>query len=398
VPLGALPGPLREALERCEEGGALERGEAYALAKMPWALVGPALLRAAARKRLLHKAEIVSYSRKVFIPLTNLCRDVCGYCAYRKEPGAPGARSLLPEQVLTVAEWGRRAGCTEALFMTGERPEQRYPEAKAWLRRLGYASFIEYLRDMCEKVVKRTGLLPHSNPGTMRYEEMKELKQVNASLGLMLESVSERLCRPGGPHEGAPSKHPRARLAVLENAGRLRIPFTTGLLLGIGEYPEELVDGLFAIRELHERYGHIQEVIIQNFRAKPGTPMALHPEPSQEYMLRAIALARLILPGEVNVQAPPNLTEGYAAYLDAGINDWGGISPLTADYVNPEAPWPSISALRRQTEAKGSRLRHRLPIYPDFILRKREYLPEGLREAIYAAAGEDGFARREVLE
>jgi FO synthase subunit 1 len=378
--------------------GKLDRELAYALMRAPWEEVGELLLEAASGLRDRHKGRDVSYSRKVFIPLTNLCRDLCGYCAYRKEAWDPGARTLTPSEVLRLAEFGKRTGCTEALFMTGERPEQRYGEAREQLRRLGYATFIEYLRDMCELVAKKVGLLPHSNPGTMTLKEVSELKEVNASLGMMLENVSERLCARGGPHERAPSKHPRARLATLENAGRLRVPFTTGILVGIGETPEELVDSLFAIKELHGRYGHIQEVIVQNFRPKPGTPMAGHPEPDRRYMLKAVALARLILGGDMNVQVPPNLSYRYGEYLGAGINDWGGVSPVTLDYVNPEASWPTIRELRAATEERGHRLRHRLPVYPEFVVRKKEFLPKGLEEAIMRLAGPDGYARQEVVE
>jgi 7,8-didemethyl-8-hydroxy-5-deazariboflavin synthase CofG subunit len=266
--------------------------------------------------------------------------------------------------------------------MTGERPEARFKEARNILKKLGYKTTVEYLRDMCELVVKRTGILPHSNPGTMTKKEMAELREVNASMGLMLENVSPRLCEAGGPHEKAPSKHPKVRLAVIEHAGQLMIPFTTGVLIGIGETPEEIVDSLYAIKELHSRYGHIQEVIIQNFRAKPGTPMSNHPEPTREYMLRAIALARLIMGGEANIQAPPNLSSYYPEYLDAGINDWGGVSPVTLDYVNPEAPWPQVSKLREVCRKKGFRLRQRLPVYPEYVLYKRSYLPGNLKDLI----------------
>jgi len=378
--------------------GKLDREAAYALMRAPWEEVGKVLLEAARGLRDRHKGRNVSYSRKVFIPLTNLCRDFCGYCAYRKAPSDVGAKTLTPAEVLRLAELGKRAGCTEALFMTGERPEQRYQEAREQLIGLGYATFIEYLRDMCELVAKKVGLLPHSNPGTMTLKEVSELKEVNASLGMMLENVSERLCAKGGPHEEAPSKHPRARLATLENAGRLRVPFTTGVLVGIGETPEELVDSLFAIKELNSRYGHIQEVIVQNFRPKPGTPMARYPEPDRRYMLKAVCLARLILGGDMNIQVPPNLSCGYGEYIGAGINDWGGVSPVTLDHVNPEAAWPKIQELRATTEERGYRLRHRLPLYPEFILYKKDFVPKGIEDIIMASAGPDGYAKQEVLE
>lgn len=386
---------LREAIYRRLEGRELDKEAAYELATLEWGYVGEALLLAAKTLRDSYKGVNVSYSRKVFIPLTNLCSDYCGYCAYRKDPWDPLAKTMTPREVLMMASKGRGAGCTEALFMTGERPESRYEEARRALRRLGYETTIEYLRDMCELVIKKTGILPHSNPGTMTKKEMADLREVNASMGLMLENVSPRLCESGGPHERAPSKHPKVRLAVIESAGQLMIPFTTGVLVGIGETPEELVDSLYAIKELNDRYGHIQEVIIQNFRAKPGTPMERHPEPTLEYMLRAISLARLILGGS-NIQAPPNLSRYYPRYLDAGINDWGGISPITLDYVNPESPWPHVEVLREVCEARGYRLRHRLPVYPEYVLHKKEFIPEGLRGLVELLVGGDGYVRGEI--
>ena len=388
---------VREAIYSRLEGKELRRDAAYELATLRWDYVGKPLLLAARTLRDSCKGVNISYSRKVFIPLTNLCSDYCGYCAYRRDPWDPDAKTLSPDEVISLAQRGRRVGCTEALFMTGERPEARFEEAKKILKRFGYKSTLEYLRDMCELVVKKAGILPHSNPGTMTKKELAELREVNASMGLMLENVSPRLCEAGGPHENAPSKHPKVRLAVIESAGQLMIPFTTGVLIGIGETPEELVDSLYAIKKLSDRYGHIQEVIVQNFRAKPGTPMCDHPEPSREYMLRAIALARLVLGDEVNVQAPPNLSSSFPEYLDAGINDWGGVSPITMDYVNPEAPWPHVRKLREVCESRGYRLRHRLPVYPEFILYKREFLPEALKDLIYSLAGSDGYAKEELV-
>lgn len=330
----------------------------------------------------------------MFIPLTRLCRDVCGYCTFRQDPASAEQLYVTPEEVLAVAKAGERLGCTEALFTLGERPEQRYPEARDWLARRGYRTTLDYLRDMCALVLDETALLPHVNPGNMTRGDLERLRPVSASMGLMLENVSERLCGPGGPHEFAPSKHPRVRLRTMELAGQLQIAFTTGLLIGIGETPEEIVDSLLAIRDLHERYGHIQEVIIQNFRAKPGTPMAGAAEPTVNDMRRIVAVARLILGPEANVQVPPNLTRrDYPLYLLAGINDWGGISPLTRDYVNPEAPWPQITELRRETEQLGFTLVPRLPIYPEYVRVGSAFVPEPLRPRTDTLIDEEGYVR-----
>ncbi|HLG37612.1 MAG TPA: 7,8-didemethyl-8-hydroxy-5-deazariboflavin synthase CofG, partial [Nitrososphaera sp.] len=311
--------------------------------------------------------QMITYSRKVFINLVNLCRDTCSYCTYKKVPGDSAVSLMNPPQVLAIAEAGKRLHCTEALFVTGERPEQKYTEASDWLRSLGHASTVEYISEMCDLVLEKTGLLPHTNAGSMTRKEMSLLKDNNASLGVMLESASERLMGKGMPHEGAPSKNPKVRLKTLESAGELKIPMTTGLLVGIGETTDELVDSLYAIKEIHRKHGHIQEVIMQNFAPKPDTEMALSKPPSSDYFLRAVAMARIIMP-EMNIQVPPNLTpEIFGRYIDAGINDWGGISPVTIDYVNPEFPWPDISAVNRVTEEKGKKLRARLPAYPEFV-------------------------------
>lgn len=311
--------------------------------------------------------QIITYSRKVFINLVNLCRDTCSYCTYKKVPGDSAVSLMNPPQVLAIAEAGKRLHCTEALFVTGERPEQKYTEASDWLHSLGHTSTVEYISEMCDLVLEKTGLLPHTNAGSMTKKEMSLLKDNNASLGVMLESSSERLMGKGMPHEGAPSKNPKVRLKTLESAGELKIPMTTGLLVGIGETTDELVDSLYVIKEIHRKYGHIQEVIMQNFAPKPDTEMALSKPPSSDHFLRAVALARIIMP-EMNIQVPPNLTpEIFGRYVDAGINDWGGISPVTIDYVNPEFPWPDISTVNRVTEEKGKKLRARLPTYPEFV-------------------------------
>jgi len=355
------------------------------------------LFQAAAQLRERRTGSIVSYSRKVFIPLTNLCRDRCGYCTFAREAGDPRAHTMTPDEVLAVAEAGRRAGCKEALFSLGERPEIRYPAYRRLLNDNGYASTIDYLAAMCRLVLEQTGLLPHVNPGTMTRGEIEKLQPFNASMGMMLESVSDRLLWRGEAHHACPDKASLARLATLEAAGELRVPFTTGILIGIGESLKERVDSLFAIREIHERYGHIQEVIIQNFRAKPDTRFAHWSEPSTLDLARTAAVARLILGSEVNVQIPPNLTDNdFGFLLRAGINDWGGISPVTVDFINPERAWPTIRRLREVSRQTGFELRERLAIYPEFVRGHRiQWLPEPVRARAVALADETGLMRQE---
>jgi 7,8-didemethyl-8-hydroxy-5-deazariboflavin synthase CofG subunit len=327
----------------------------------------PELLAAARAARDNFKPGFITYSRKVFLPLTNLCRDYCGYCIFRRNPREPGAHTMTPEEVLEVARAGEKMGCTEALFSLGDKPELLFPEMRDTLRHLGYKSTLHYLEAMCELVLRETTLLPHPNPGLLSAEWISRLAAVSPSMGLMLESTNSALLAPDAAHDNAPDKVPAKRLRTLEEAGKQHVPFTTGLLIGIGETAEDRVDTLLAIRDLHERYGHIQEVIVQNFRAKPGIPMAHVPEPSQGEILRSVAVARLLMPN-VNIQAPPNLNAPYyEELLDAGINDWGGVSPLTPDYINPEKPWPHLEQLRIRTESKGFTLRQRLPVYPEFV-------------------------------
>ena len=301
---------------------------------------------------------------------------------------------MTPEQVLAVAQAGGRLGCTEALFTLGERPEQRYPEARDWLQQRGFKTTLEYLAYVCRLVLEETPLLPHANPGTMSRRELEALRPYNPSMGLMLESTAPALYAPGGPHEFAPSKRPRVRLRTMELAGQLRIPFTTGILIGIGDSRADRIESLLAIRELHRRFGHIQEVIVQNFRAKPATPMAGAPDAEAVELAWSVAAARLILGPDANVQVPPNLSaDDYAAYLDAGINDWGGVSPLTPDFVNPEAPWPALVQLRQRTAAAGFQLQPRLPVYPEFFLHTNEFLDESLRPRVDALADAQGYAQ-----
>jgi 7,8-didemethyl-8-hydroxy-5-deazariboflavin synthase CofG subunit len=327
----------------------------------------PHLLAAAQEARDRFKPGIITYSRKVFIPLTNLCRDYCGYCTFRRDPGQPGAHTMTPDEVLQVARAGEKLGCTEALFSLGDKPELIFPAMRETLRKLGFRSTLHYLEAMCELVLRETHLLPHPNPGLMSAEWIARLAAVSPSMGLMLETTNESLLTAGRAHDNAPDKVPAKRLRTIEQAGKQGIPFTTGILIGIGESLQNRVDALLAIRDLHERYGHIQEVIIQNFRVKPEIPMSNWPEPTRGEMLRTIAVARLLMP-QVNIQAPPNLSDpDYEELLDAGINDWGGVSPLTPDFINPERPWPHLVQLELRTAAKGFQLRQRLPVYPEFL-------------------------------
>jgi 7,8-didemethyl-8-hydroxy-5-deazariboflavin synthase CofG subunit len=353
----------------------------------------PALLASARTAKERFKPGVITYSRKVFIPLTNLCRDYCGYCTFRRDPGDAGAHTMTPEEVLGVVREGEKLGCTEALFSLGDKPELLFPEMRETLRRLGYKSTLHYLEAMCALVLRETSLLPHPNPGLLSAEWIQRLAAVSPSMGLMLESMNAKLLAPGAAHDNAPDKLPSKRLRTIEEAGEQGVPFTTGLLIGIGESCEDRVDTLLAIANLHERYGHIQEVIVQNFRVKPTIPMAHWPEPSHGDMLRTVAVARLLLPA-VNIQAPPNLSAPYYDDLmDAGINDWGGISPLTPDFINPEKPWPHVEQLRLRTEAKGFKLAQRLPVYPEFVagvLAKPGLLSDSLRTSL----GNDGLARR----
>jgi FO synthase len=353
----------------------------------------PELLSAAVEAKERFKPRVITYSRKVFLPLTNLCRDYCGYCIFRRDPGQPGAHTMTPEEVLEVALAGEKMGCTEALFSLGDKPELAFPEMRKTLRRLGYNSTLHYLEAMCELVLRETTLLPHPNPGLLSAEWIARLAAVSPSMGLMLETTNASLLAAGAAHYNAPDKAPGKRLRTIEEAGKQRVPFTTGLLIGIGETREDRVDSLLAIRELHQRYGHIQEVIIQNFRVKAEIPMRDWPEPTQGEMLRTIAVARLMMP-EVNLQAPPNLSApNYEDLLDAGINDWGGISPLTPDFINPEKPWPHLDELQQRTESKGLVLRQRLPVYPEFLPAVTSR-PGLLANRVLTAADPQCYARR----
>ena len=338
----------------------------------------PALLQHAAALRDRTKGKTITYSRKVFLPVTNLCRDRCAYCTFRKDPNDPDAWTMTPMEIADVLGRGQKQGCKEALMCLGDKPELAFPQYREKLEAFGHGTTAEYVFRACEMALEQ-GLLPHTNAGVLTREEMLMLKPVNASLGLMLENISPRLSARGMPHFSAPDKDPRVRVQMLEEAGELSIPFTTGILIGIGETREERVDSLVAIRELHDRYGHIQEVIIQNFRAKPDTRMAEATEPEALEIARTVAAARLLLGGEMNIQAPPNLNpEAHQLLLRAGINDWGGISPVTQDYINPEAAWPQIDLLANTCHQEGFTLRERLAIYEEYIDRP-EFLDPTLR-------------------
>lgn len=338
--------------------------------------------------------RIISYSKKVFIPLTRLCRDVCGYCTFATTPGRVASPYLSPDEVLAIANAGKIAGCREALFTLGDKPELRYAIARQTLKDLRYSSTNEYLAAMCELVLRETGLLPHINAGVMSSADIKALRAVSVSQGIMLENISPRLCEPGGPHHGSPDKHPAVRMAMIEEAGRLNVPFTSGILIGIGENRLERLQSLLALRDVHSKYGHLQEVIVQNFRAKPNTRMATGSEPELDDLMWTAAVARLVLGATANIQVPPNLSYSeYRWLLTAGINDWGGVSPVTQDHVNPEAPWPQISALKEATNAAGLNLVERLAVYPSFALDSTKWQEPAMARRVLSEIDTEGFAR-----
>jgi FO synthase len=360
------------------------------LLRLPLAAI---LERARMITRTAHGGR-VSYSRKVFIALTRLCRDVCHYCTFATTPNRLSAPYLSPDEVLSIARAGEAAGCHEALFTLGDKPELRYETARQALHALGYTTTLAYLEAMCELILRETSLLPHVNAGVMSVDDIARLRRVSVSQGLMLESSAERLCGRGGVHSGSPDKQPAVRLRTIRAAGECAVPFTTGILIGIGETRAERLDALEAIRALHERYGHVQEVIIQNFRAKSGTKLADALEPDLDELLWTIAVARLVLGAEMNIQAPPNLSApDHGKLMDAGINDWGGVSPVTPDYVNPEAPWPAISALARDTEQGGGILVERLAIYPRFLEQRGRWLDASLHARVLEKIDAQGYVR-----
>lgn len=380
-----------EVLTKCiEDDKDLTREEALLLASIDANRL-PILLSAALMVRLKHFRRLTTYSRKVFIPLTKMCRNQCAYCGFRVQARKP---YMSIEEALSLVRAGERLRAKEVLVSTGEKPEEVHEEAKRALKSMGYSSTVEYVRDFEERVLRETKkMMAHTNIGILTKSEMAELKPFNASMGLMLESISERLMGKGMPHERSPSKDPKVRLRMIKEAGELRIPFTTGILIGIGETWEERVDSLIAIKRVHEACSHIQEVIVQNFMPEPGTPMSNHEPPSLLEILKTIAIARLIFKGEVAVQAPPNLNpKSYHAYLLAGINDWGGISPLTPDFVNIAYPWPKISEVKEVTEKMGFELRERLPVYPVFIF--KGWISDMLKERVESLVDEEGLVKR----
>jgi FO synthase len=354
----------------------------------------PLLMQAASSIRDRGHGDVITYSKKVFIPLTMLCRDSCHYCTFARPPSRSDQAYLSPDEVLAIARAGAQAGCHEALFTLGDKPELRYRAAREALAHLGYATTLDYLAAMAALVLKETGLLPHLNPGVMSLDDIRRLRAVSVSQGIMLETISDRLARRGGPHHGSPDKLPAVRLATIGAAGEAAVPFTSGILIGIGETRRERIEALLALRELHRRYGHIQEIIIQNFRAKPTTRMANAPEPDVADHLWTVAVARILFGPVMNIQAPPNLSGGpLGDLIAAGINDWGGVSPVTPDHVNPEAPWPALKMLEQRTAQAGKTLVGRLAVYPEYVAEPARWLDASVRTAVLRAADAENYAR-----
>ena len=348
------------------------------------------LFRAAYALRENFKGSSVTFSKKAFFNIVNLCKDTCSYCTYKAEPGERKISLMSKKQVSELLKLAKKYRCVEVLFVTGEQPEQKYQEARNWLKENGFKTTTEYLIHSSEQALDE-GLFPHTNAGNLSFQEMKELKKTNVSMGLMLENVSERLTKKGMPHYLAASKRPKARLEVLENSGKLGIPMTTGILVGIGETIEEVIDSIIAIKQLHQKYGNIQEVILQNFQPKQDTRMKGNPSANEEYFKKIVALSRIIMP-EMNIQIPPNLSpESYHSFLSVGINDWGGISPLTPDFVNPEFSWPEISEVEANSKNAGFDLKCRFPIYPEFF----SFISKELRYKISMIENEEGLVKEE---
>ncbi|WP_127499585.1 bifunctional FO biosynthesis protein CofGH [Actinoplanes solisilvae] len=394
---------IKRALRRAADGKAIDADEATALLAATGAQFDELLAIAGAVRdaglREAGRPGVVTYSRKVFIPLTRLCQDRCHYCTFATVPHRLPAAFLERDEVLEIARQGAAQGCKEALFTLGDRPEERWPAARQWLDERGYDSTLDYVRACAIAVLEETGLLPHLNPGVMSWAELQRLKPVAPSMGMMLETTATRLwSEPGGPHFGSPDKEPAVRLRVLDDAGRVGVPFTTGILIGIGETPAERVDALFAMRRTAREFGHIQEVIIQNFRAKPDTAMRGMPDAELRELAATVAVGRVILGPRARLQAPPNLIDAeFSLLLRAGIDDWGGVSPVTPDHVNPERPWPQIDLLRERSAEAGFELRERLTIYPEFVRRGNEgWLDPRLAAHVSALSGEDGLAREDA--
>lgn len=336
------------------------------------------------------KNQTVTFSKKAFFNIINLCKDTCSYCTYKAEPGEEKLSMMSKQQITELLQLAKKYNCVEALFVTGEQPEKKYPEAREWLKENGFNSTSEYLIHASELALE-IGLFPHTNAGNLNFNEMRELKKTNVSMGIMLENVSERLTEKGMPHYLAASKRPKTRLEVLENAGKLKIPMTTGILVGIGETVEEIIDSIFAIKKLHQKYGNIQEVILQNFQPKPDTIMKNVPSANENYFKKVVALSRIIMP-ETNIQIPPNLSpKSYQSFLSVGINDWGGISPLTPDFVNPEFSWPEINKVEENSKKAGFELKCRFPTYPEFF----SFISKELRDKIAVIENEEGLVKEE---
>ena len=405
LPSSDAPLSVREAesiARDAVDAGRLDRAPALRIGRQLLAeaqVLGAVAEAAAEAKRRAH-GDVVTVARNVFIPLTNLCRDRCTYCTFAKRPGDADAKSYTLAEVGAVSREAARAGCTEALFCLGDKPELAFESYRDWLTAQGYPSTATYLVEAC-RVAVAAGMLPHTNAGLLTQEQMEALRPWNASMGLMLETTSERLCQKGGAHHAAPDKKPALRLRMHREAGELKIPFTTGMLMGIGETADERVDTLFAIRELSDRYGHIQEAIIQPFHPKTATKMSDRPTPEEDDVVGWVALARLVLGPAVSVQAPPNLANLSGdrlldRLLRAGADDFGGVSPMTIDFINPEAPWPKLDTLRRRTEAAGQTLRERLPVYPEFLTGKPDYFEASMRARCEALADASGYARKRI--
>ena len=376
-----------EKLNRSLENHKLSRDECVEL--FHEALVEPKELFLASQEiREKIKKKYVTFSKKVFLNLISLCRDSCSYCTYKAEPNESKLSMMSKKQIIQLLDLAKKYRCVEVLFVTGERPEERYDLAREWLKDNGFSSTAEYLIHASEMTIE-AGLFPHTNAGNLEFSEMKEMRKTNVSMGLMLENASERMTEKNMPHHMAASKRPKTRLKVLENAGRLKIPMTTGILLGIGETPEETIDSIFAIKELHQKYGNIQEVILQNFQPKPDTRMNNMPAANEKYFKVIVALSRLIMP-EMNIQIPPNLSpKSYQQFLKIGINDWGGISPLTQDYVNPEFAWPNIDEVEKHTRQAGFSLNCRFPVYPEFF----HLISKELRDKMELIENEEGLVK-----
>ncbi|MFQ5456970.1 MAG: 7,8-didemethyl-8-hydroxy-5-deazariboflavin synthase CofG [Myxococcota bacterium] len=386
------PPDVSSLISKARRGGVLDADEAARLAEAP-PEAGDDLLEAASHLRDRGHGRVLSYAKNIFIPLTNLCRDVCGYCTFAKQPDDPAAKTYTPDEVRAASREGRRMGCREALFCLGDKPELVYGGYRKRLRDLGHETTASYLTEACA-IALEEGIFPHTNAGILTRDEMARLRPLNHSMGLMLESASARLMEPGMPHHACPDKVPRLRLRMMAEAGELRIPFTTGILIGIGETPRERAESLLAIRALREKHGHIQEVIIQNFLPKAGTGMAARAEAGDALEVRTVALARLVLGADCHIQAPPNLNpRALARLIAAGVDDWGGVSPATVDFVNPEAPWPALARLAALTAGAGYTLRERLAVYPEYLLERREFIDPDLLERTLPCLDADGFAR-----